>query len=79
MNNKEQKVQPTSVSGNSTKPHVLRRLLAYRLIFAFKFFAILDILVMDKFELKAYRKGELKATTRYCKKEIIDAADNGFL
>lgn len=25
MNNKEQKIQPTSVSGNSTKPNVLRR------------------------------------------------------
>ena len=29
MNNKEQKVQPTSVSGNSTKPNVIRRLSSY--------------------------------------------------
>lgn len=43
------------------------------LIFWFRFFAIMDVLFSDRFELRTYKKGSLMARTRFDKNEILNA------
>ena len=52
---------------------------AFRLKLAFRFFAILDVMFAERFELKTYRVGRKTSETNFCKKEIDDAGRKGLL
>ena len=52
---------------------------AFRLKLAFRFFAILDVMFAERFELKTYRDGRKTSETNFCKKEIDDAGRKGLL
>lgn len=52
---------------------------AFRLILSFRFFAIIDILFTEKFELKTYKDNTQRNYTTFCKKEIIEAGKKGLL
>ena len=52
---------------------------AFRLKLSFRFFAILDIMFAERFELKTYRNGRKTSETNFCKKEIDDVGRNGLL
>jgi hypothetical protein len=51
----------------------------FRLKLSFRFFAILDIMFAERFELKTYRNVRKTSETNFCKKEIDDAGRNGLL
>lgn len=52
---------------------------AFRLIVAFRFFAIIDILFAEKFELKTFKYNTQRNYTKFCKKEITEAGKKGLL
>ena len=45
----------------------------FRIKLAFRFFAILDVMFAERFELTTYKDGRQKAKTTFCKKEIDKA------
>lgn len=51
---------------------------AFILKLAFRFFAILDVMFAERFELKTYRDGKT-SETNFCKKEIDEAGRKGLL
>jgi hypothetical protein len=52
---------------------------AFKMKFWFRFFAIIDVIFAERFELKTYKNGELKNSTKFCKKEIDEAGKKGTL
>ena len=52
---------------------------AFRLKLAFRFFAILDVMFPERFELKTYKDGRKTSETKFCKKEIEEAGRKGLL
>lgn len=46
---------------------------AFGLKLAFRFFAILDVMFAERFELTTYKDGIKKVSTKFCKKEIDEA------
>lgn len=52
---------------------------AFKLKFLFRFFAVLDVLFAERFELKTYENGRKINDTKFCKKEIEDAYKKGLL
>ena len=46
---------------------------------AFRFFAILDVMFAERFELTTYKDGKQTAKTTFCKKEIDEANRSGKL
>ena len=52
---------------------------AFRLKFLFRFFAVLDVLFAERFELKTYKNGRKMSDTKFCKKEIEEANKKGLL
>lgn len=45
-------------------------------IIVLRFFAVIDVLFAQRFELRTYKNGRLTATTKFCKKEIKAAFPN---
>ncbi len=52
---------------------------AFRMKLAFRFFAILDVMFAQRFELTTYRDGRQTSKTKFCKKEIKEAGRKGLL
>ena len=52
---------------------------AFRLKLALRFFAILDVMFAERFELKTYKDGRKISDTKFCKKEIDEAGRKGLL
>ena len=44
---------------------------AFRLKLAFRFFAILDVMFAERFELKTYKDGRKTSETKFCKKKKL--------
>lgn len=51
----------------------------FKMKFAFRFLAMLDVLFSKRFELKTYENGRVKNSTKFCQKEIEDAGKAGTL
>ncbi len=52
---------------------------AFRMKLVFRFFAILDVMFAERFELKTYKDGRKTSETNFCKKEIDKAGRKGLL
>lgn len=52
---------------------------ALRMKLAFRFFAIIDVMFAERFELITYKDGRQTAKTTFCKKEIDEAGRSGKL
>lgn len=52
---------------------------AFKLKFLFRFFAVLDVLFAERFELKTYKNGRKINDTKFCKKDIEEAYKKGLL
>ena len=52
---------------------------AFRLKLTIRFFAILDVMFAERFELKTYSDGRKTSETNFCKKEIDEACRKGLL
>jgi len=46
---------------------------AFRVKLAFRFFAIIDVIFAERFELTTYKGGRQASKTKFCKKEIEQA------
>ena len=52
---------------------------AFRLKIALRFFAILDVMFAERFELITYKNGRQTSKTKFCRKEIDEAGKNNKL
>ena len=48
----------------------------FRIKFALKFIAILDLIFAERFELTTYKDGKQKSKTEFCRKEINGLGKN---
>jgi hypothetical protein len=51
----------------------------FKIKFLLRFFAIIDVVVAERFELTTYKDGRQSAKTTFCKKEIDEAVKQGKL
>tara|TARA_R110000782_G_scaffold240324_1_gene326770 strand:+ start:40 stop:204 length:165 start_codon:yes stop_codon:yes gene_type:complete len=52
---------------------------AFIIKLAIRFFAILDVMFAERFELLTYKNGKQTSKTKFCKKEINEAGRIGKL
>jgi len=52
---------------------------AFKLKFAFRFLAVIDVIFAERFELITYKDNKQIAKTKFCKKEIEEAGKKGKL
>jgi hypothetical protein len=52
---------------------------AFRLKIALRFFAILDVMFAERFELITYKNGRQTSKTKFCRKEINEAGKDSKL